>query len=342
MYYPSFQKFCVYWVQTTFLVQCSSHWPSVFRIRLHQWCQWSKANKKESMKLAQQAIVKVCSGLSEMPFVDHRWSLQHSEFESWRDGLIPCDTLDRWQFEQPLSRLIGSIWIYWIYMDLLGSMVPRWINELLVDRSSIDSLQGDPGEGHGTARRRWRVSLEGLRLHRLQGTAIGSHRQPLSGLISLRLLRLDLFGLTFIYFIYFWGFSRIAMQRPLCRIMTLQWEHWSFWMTIRCLAYSGLEVLIPLISVFLCVQAETVNKGRSLVATADPLWSLLLKTSESTALRVSSKSVGSSLGCWPLSCLGWGCRRKRNSILVWHAQTFWLFHCIAQIWCIGYVLISLC
>ena len=58
-------------------------------------------------------------------------------------------------------------------------------------------------------------------------------------------------------------------------------------MTIRYLAYSDLEVLIPMISVFLCLQAETVNKGRSLVVTADPLWSLLLKTSESTTLRVS-------------------------------------------------------
>ena len=159
---------------------------------------------------------------------------------------------------------------------------------------------GGPELDRFSARRSWWGTRNGAaKMASLARRATASspsrhgHRQPSTAAFGVDFLETAeiglfiLFGLTFIYFIYFRGFSRIAMQRPLCRIMTLQWEHWSFWMTIRCLAYSGLEVLIPLISVFLCVQAETVNKGRSLVATADPLWSLLLKTSESTALRVS-------------------------------------------------------
>lgn len=92
----------------------SSHWPPVFRVRLHQWCQWSKANKKEGMKLAQQAIVKVRSGLSEMPFVDHRWSLQHSDVMGWflviRLTVGSSSNLYRVWYD-----LYGSIWIYWIY-----------------------------------------------------------------------------------------------------------------------------------------------------------------------------------------------------------------------------------
>jgi hypothetical protein len=176
------------------------------------------------------------------------------------------------------------------------------------------------------------------------------HRQPSTaafGVDFLETAEIGLFGLTFIYFIYFRGFSRIAMQRPLCRIMTLQWEHWSFWMTIRCLAHSGLEVLIPLISVFLCVQAETDRNSQQrkvFGGNRRPIVEFAVedKRKHSTQSTQSLFEVCWKFGCWPLSFLGWGCRRKRNSILVWHAQTSWLFHCIAQISCFGYVLISLC